>query len=140
VPDERDVTEVVPDRKALSCLIGREDVFELLEANRRAVAQVDVDRLETVLVRKLLQPSHVLGRQLARMQVERLAGRLIVVAVVHPSGDRGVVVSKNRDLGDVAHDVGACIGAPTVPDDIAQAVVRIDVFAAIRFHDGGHRF
>jgi hypothetical protein len=134
------VTEVVPDRKAFGGLIGRENVLELLEANRRAVAKVHVDRLETVLVRKLLQPSHVLGRQFARMQVECLAGRLIVVAVVHPARDRCVVVSKNRDLGDFPHDVGACVGAPTVPDDIAQAVIRIDVLAAIRFHDGGHRF
>ena len=46
VPDERDVPELVPDRQALARLLGREDVLELLEAHRRAVAEVDVDVVE----------------------------------------------------------------------------------------------
>ena len=53
--------------------------------------------------------------------------------------DRCVVVSKDGDLGDVPDDVRAFVRAPAVPDDVPETVVRIDILAAIGFHDGGHR-
>ena len=39
VPDERDVPDAIHDRQALARLLGREDVLELFEPNRRPVTE-----------------------------------------------------------------------------------------------------
>ena len=99
VADERQRRQVVPDLQALRRLIAREDVVELFDVERRAVAEVDVPLAD--LVRQVLQPLHVLGREQPGVHVQRVPGRVVVVRVVHPPRDRRVVVAEDgvRGLG-----------------------------------------
>jgi hypothetical protein len=46
------------------------------------------------------------------VEVERLARGLVVVRVVHPPGDGGVVVAEDRLRGDVADEVAHSFGEP----------------------------
>src|SRR5580658_5591034 len=95
VADERQVADAVEDREALASLLWGEDVLELLEANRGAMTEEDADLVEPVLVRKALEPRHVVAADHRRMSVERVAGGLVVVRVIHPPRDRGVVVAED---------------------------------------------
>src|SRR5690606_33682832 len=140
VPDQRDVPELVVDGQAFARLLGGEDVLELFQADGRAVAELDVDVLELDLVGQAAQPRHVgLGQHL-RVQIERLAGRLVVVRVVHASGDRGVVAGGGRGFGQAAHDVGALVGRPAVAHGVAQTVIVVDDLGPEGFQDGTQRF
>ena len=138
MPDQRDVTEVAQDRQALGGLIRSEDVLELLESDRRAVAEVNPDRLEPMLVRQGLEPVEVFLRELSCVKVESLPRGLVVVRVVHPPCDCSVVVSKNGHLGNLADDICTFVRAAAVPDDVTEAVVDVDVLAGIRVHHRGH--
>jgi hypothetical protein len=51
VPDERDVAELIVERQAFACLFWRENVFEFLEAHRRAMTELHTDFVESDLVR-----------------------------------------------------------------------------------------
>ena len=140
VADERDVPELVPDRQALARLLGREDVLELLEAHRRAVAEEHVDVRRASAGRAgCLQPRHVLGREHRGVGVERVARGLVVVRVVHAPGDGGVVVAEDRHLGDLAHEVGALVRRAAVADGVAEAVVDVDLLGAIRLEHRAQR-
>ena len=134
VADERDVVEVVPDGEALARLLGREDVLELFEAQRRAVAQVDARVGDAMLVGQRLEPLHVLARQHAGVRVERVAGGLVVVRVVHATGDRCVVVAEDGDLGNAAHDVAALVGTCAVTHYVTKTVEVIDALVTQAFH------
>ncbi len=83
VADHREVAELAVVRQALARLLGREDVFELLEAHRRAVAEEHLVLLEHALIRKRLQPGHVLGGDHAGVRVERVARGLVIIRVIH---------------------------------------------------------
>jgi hypothetical protein len=52
--------ELLEDGQALARLLGREDVLELLEPQRRAVAQVMPMSVSSCLYGQRLEPSHVL--------------------------------------------------------------------------------
>jgi len=99
------------------------------------VAQRDAVRLEVVAVRERLQPLHVLGLQAAGVQVERVACGLVVVRVVHPARDGGVVVAEDGDLGLVADDVRALVGAGAVTHDVTETVELVDALLTVCFHD-----
>src|SRR3970282_344901 len=118
-------------------LLGREDVLELLEADRRAMAEGNVPLAH--LVGQLLQPGQVLGRQDAGVVVERLAGGVIVVGVIHPPGDRGVVVAQDGEGRLVADHVTAIVGAGAVADGVADAHVAVDLLPFERLVHGGER-
>src|SRR5262249_8427145 len=54
------------------------------------------------------------------MQVERLARGIVVVAVVHPPGDRCVVVAKDGERRRLAYEVAAFVRRRAVPDRVAE--------------------
>ena len=62
------------------------------------------------------------------MQVERLAGGVVVVAVVHAAGDGGVVVAEDGEGRDLAHEVAALVGRGAVADGVAEADELVDAF------------
>ena len=124
VADQRQRRQVVPDVQALRRLIAGEDVVELLDVQRRAVAVVDVALAH--LVGKLLQPLHVLGRQQPRVQVQRVARRVVVVRIVHAAGDGGVVVAQDGVGGALADDRAAFVRAGAIADRVAQADALVD--------------
>ena len=137
--DEREVPELVVDGQALSRLLGREDVLELFETDRRAVAEVQRDLVELDLVGQAAQPLHVLRGQQGGVRVEGVAGRLVVVRIVHPAGDGGVVVAEDARLGALADQVGALVRRPSVADGVTQAVVVVDLLGLVRLEHCGER-
>jgi hypothetical protein len=139
VADEREVAEVFPHAEALARLLGGEDVLELFEPHRRAVAQVHVDVVELLHVGEPAQPTHVLGRQHARVGVEGVARGLVVIRVVHAAGDGGVVVAQDGRPRQRAHHVGALVGRPPVAHRVTEAVERIDPFVLVRLYHGRKR-
>ena len=60
------------------------------------------------------------------MGVERLARGLVVVRVVHPAGDGGVVVAEDGVLRGLADEVAALVRRPAVTDGVAEAEVLVD--------------
>jgi hypothetical protein len=108
VADEGDRGQLVPDLQAAGRLLGGEDVLELLEVERRAVAEAEV--LLAHLVGQLAQPAHVRLAELVGMHVERVAGGVVVVGVVHAPGHRCVVVAEDGERGHAADRVAALVG------------------------------
>src|SRR4051812_43115879 len=94
--DEGELRELVrPDDEVLR-LFQREDVLERLRVARR---RVPVGHISLVpLVGQPPQPLHVLGGEMEGRPVEHLPGGRVVVAVVHPAGDGGVVVAEHREV------------------------------------------
>jgi predicted RNA-binding protein YlqC (UPF0109 family) len=140
MPDERDVPKLVEQRQAFAGLFGRENVLEFLEANRRAVTELHAEFVESDLVRELLQPTHVLGGEKLRVEIERVARRLVVVRVVHATGDRGVVVSEDGRDDQIAHQIRALVRRASVTHGVPEAIVAIDALALERLHDGCQGF
>ena len=70
------------------------------------------------------------------MQVERLAGGVVVVRVVHAAGDGGVVVAEDGERGDLADEVAALVGRGAVADGVAEADELVDAFV---FESAEHR-
>ena len=136
--DERDEPEVVPDIETPRRLLDREDVLELLEVDRRAVAERELAIAD--LVRQPLEPRLVLRTQLACVEVERLAGGVVVVRVVHPARDRGIVVTEDRERGGLADQVAALVRRRAVADDVADADVLVDALRFECIQHRGHRF
>jgi hypothetical protein len=64
--------------------------------------------------------------------VEGVASRLVVIGVVHPPRDRGVVVAEDRRLGRLPHEVCALVGRAAVADRVSEAVVDVDVLFSVR--------
>ncbi len=106
---------------------------------RRAVAEVDVDVRQLLLVRQAAEPGGVLGGEHRSVGVERVAGGLVVVRVVHPAGDGGVVVAEDRLLGHLADEIGALVGRAAVADRVAEAVVNVDTLAAVGLEHSAER-
>ncbi len=132
VADQREVAELRIDRQALTRLLGREDVLELFEPHRRAVAEVHRYFVELDLVGQLLQPAHVLVGEELRVEIERVAGGLVVVRVVHATGDGRVVVAEDGRFDQVPHEIRALVGRPAVTDGVTEAEVAVDVLALER--------
>jgi hypothetical protein len=59
------------------------------------------------------------------VEVERAAGGLVVVAVVHAARDGGVVVAEDRHPRRGPHDVGALVGRGAVAHHVAEAVEHV---------------
>src|SRR5690349_13295422 len=95
VTDERDVTKLIEQGQTFARLLGCKDVLELLQAHWAAVTQVNTKRIQGHLVGQLLEPLHVLIRDHARMTVERLSSRLVVVRVVHAPRYSRVMVAED---------------------------------------------
>jgi len=75
----------------------------------------------------LAQPLQVLRLEDARMVVQRVARRVVVVIVVHPACDGGVVVAQHGEAGHLAHDAAALVRPASVAHDVAEAVDPLDV-------------
>src|SRR5205823_589640 len=88
------------------------------------------------VVRKRLEPLHVLGRETCGVRVERVARGLVIVRVVHAPGHGGVVVAEDGLLRDLAHEIRALVRRAAVTDGVAEAVVHVDLLGAIRLEDG----
>jgi hypothetical protein len=131
VPDEGDVTQLLPDAEALPGLLRREDVLELFEAHRGPMAEQHVVRLEALGVGQPAEPLEVLGGQQASVRVEGLPGRLVVVRVVHPARHRRVVVPQDRHPRHLAHDLGALVRGPPVPYGVTEAVIGVDLLLLV---------
>lgn len=104
--------EAIPDREAVTRLLGSEDVLELFDAHGRAVAEEELRLGHADLVGQRLQPRHVFGGQRARVDVERVASCVVVVGVIHAARDGGVVVAEDGPEGDLAHDLAALVREP----------------------------
>ena len=63
------------------------------------------------------------------MQVEGLSCRVVVVAVVHPAGDRGIVVAQNGVPRQLADLVAALFGLRTIADGVPDADQFVDARA-----------
>ena len=114
----------VPDGHAAGGLVAGEDVVELLDVQRRAVTEQHV--VLAHLVGQLLQPLHVVLLQDLGVAVQRVAGGVVVVRVVHPPGDGGVVVAQDGVRHLRSHQRAGLVGAGAVADGVAQADVAID--------------
>src|SRR5438105_5525978 len=131
VADEGEVRQVA--RRAQDQVFGlleREHVFE-----RRRVARAGVPPQHPPLrpgVGQGPQPGHVLGREVQRRPVEHLARRRVVVAVVHPAGDRGVVVAQHGEFAARADEVAGLVRVCPVTDRISEANEAIDLLALRR--------
>src|SRR2546425_313707 len=88
-------------------LLQREDVLEGGGVARAGVPPQDLPLLLAVGERP--QPGHVLRGEMERGPVEPLARRSVVVAVVHPAGDRRVVVSQHSELALFPDEVAGLV-------------------------------
>jgi hypothetical protein len=125
------VLQVVPNGEALARLLGGEDVLELLEADRRPVAQLQVLVDQTLLVRQALEPLHALAAEHRRVRVQSVACRLVVVRVVHPSRDGSVVVAQDGLRRELSHQLGAVVRRTAVTDRVPEAVVDVDLLTLV---------
>jgi hypothetical protein len=118
VADEGEMRQVSrgPEHQVLG-LLQREDVLEGGGIARAGVSPEDLPLLPAVGERP--QPLHVLGREVERRPVEHLAGGRVVVAVVHPAGDRRVVVSQHGELALFPDQVARLVRARPVTDRIS---------------------
>ena len=71
-----------------------------------------------------------------RVGVERVASGLVVVRVVHPPADGGVVVAEDGLLRGLADEVRALVGRAAVADGVAQAVVDVDALRLVGLEHG----
>jgi hypothetical protein len=97
------------------------------------------DVLQLLLVGERAEPAHVLGREQGGVGVERLARGLVVVRVVHATGDGGVVVAEDRLLRRQRTRSAHSFGEPPYPDGVAEAVVDVDPLRLVCLQDGGKR-
>src|SRR5438132_3725002 len=132
VADEGQMGEVGGAHQQIFGLLEREDVLEGGRVARRGMAVSDVAFRSGVGQRA--QPLHVGGRELLRGPVEHFARRRVVVAVVHPARDCGVVVAEDRELAARADDVASRVGIGAVADGVAQADEAIDLRRVRRCH------
>ena len=79
-----------------------------------------------MLVRKRLEPRHVRSRQLGCVNIKRVPGGLVIIGIIHPACDGGVVVAEDRHFGDRAHEIGAFVRACTITDHVSEAVALVD--------------
>src|SRR5690349_6448328 len=56
---------------------------------------------------------------------------LVVIRIVHPPGDRGVVIAENGSPRRRSHEIGAFVGRTAIPNRVPQAVVDVDSLGAI---------
>src|ERR1700682_2334937 len=116
MPDERQLSELVRAQHQILGLLEREDVLEGLRVARRS-APVRPLALG-VLVRKRPEPLHVLRREGQRAPVDHFASCRIVVAVIHPAGDRRIVVSKHGEVAAGADQIAGGVRIGPVTDRI----------------------
>src|SRR5690625_3862138 len=74
--------------------------------------------------------------QTSRVPIERVASGIIIISIVHPPADGGVVVANDGDLGQVSHDLTAGVGLRSIAYDVAEADKFVDrrVKVFIGFH------
>src|SRR5438874_5942054 len=126
VADEGERGELLlPSQQQVLGLLQREHVFERLRVPRRGVP---VGHLPfRALVGQAAQPLHVLLGELERGPVEDFARGGVVVAVVHPAGDRRVVIAENRELAPGADQIAGGVGISAVTDRISQTNESVDL-------------
>jgi hypothetical protein len=69
------------------------------------------------------------------VQVQRVAGGVVVVRVVHAPGHGGVVVAQDGVRGAGADERAALVGAGPVAHGVAQTDPLIDAFRIDRLED-----
>jgi hypothetical protein len=134
MPDEGELRQPLPDGQALGGLVAREDVVELLHAQRRAVTEEHAVLAEFVGQR--LEPGHVRRLEHLRVLVEHVAGGVVVVRVVHAPGHCGIVVAEHGLRHGRAGEVARLVGAGPIAYGVAQADELVD---ALRLVGPEHR-
>ena len=59
--------------------------------------------------------------------VQGVARRLVIVGVVHPAADGGVVVPEDAGVDQRANDIAAGLRGAAISDDVAEAHVPVDL-------------